>query len=137
MRSMNWHRAAQLFLISEALGASGWWLALWIWPGLRPHFMARSAPEVTLFAFGVADVVLFISTAIAAVYALEVRQTAAWGWLTVHTGAAGYAALYCWGLTILTGGDAVWGAILMTPSLVVPGLLCWKLQPKGPHHEPA
>ena len=48
-----------------------------------------------------------------------------------HAGAAGYAALYCWALVGLTGGDGLLGAVLMSPSLVVPGVLAWGLRPGG------
>ena len=74
---------------------------------------------------------MFLGTAAAAAYGLAIDRPWAWPVLCAHVGAAGYAALYCWALVGLTGGDGLLGAVLMSPSLVVPGILAWQLRPAG------
>ena len=119
------------YLVATAVGAAAWWGLLMGWPASRAPFLAEGAPDSTLLAFAVADAVLFAGTAVASAYGLWARRGWAWPWLCVHAGAAGYAALYCWTLTALTGGDGLLGAALMSPSLVVPGLLAARLRPRG------
>ncbi len=122
---------AIVYLLAQAVGASVWWGVLLGWPESRRFFLATGAPDATLLAFGVADGVLFIGTAGACGYGLWARRRWAWPVLCVHAGAAGYAGLYCWTLVALTGGDGLLGAVLMSPSLVVPGVLVWGLRPRG------
>jgi hypothetical protein len=125
-------RLAVAYLTLHAIAASAWWLILLAVPSSRPYFRAADAPDSALLAFGVADAVLFIGTSALAAVGLYRRHRWAWPVLCVHAGAAGYAALYCWALTALTG-DAPLGAVLMTPSLIVPGLLVWQFRPwEGP-----
>jgi predicted MFS family arabinose efflux permease len=126
---MTVRRLGIAFLLAEAVGAAAWWGLLLAWPPSRASFLARGAPDATLLAFGVADGVLYVGTAAAAAVGLANRRRWAWPVLCAHAGAAAYAALYCWTLTALTGGDAWLGAVLMTPSLVVPGWVAWKLRP--------
>jgi hypothetical protein len=127
---MSLRRFGIWFLTAQALGASVWWGLLLGWPAARVPFLIRGAPDSTLLAFAVADGVLFIGTSAASAYGLWVNRGWAWALLCVHAGAAGYAALYCWGLTVLTG-DGLLGAALMSPSLVVPGVLAVGLRPRG------
>jgi len=119
------------FLTAQAIGAALWWCMLLGWPASRVWFMAKGAPDPTLLAFAAPDIVLFIGSSAASGYGLWANRR--WGWplLCVHAGAAGYAALYCWGLTGLTGGDGLAGSILMLPSLIIPGLLAVGLRPRG------
>lgn len=130
-RVMSLRRFGLWFLIAQAVGATAWWFCLLVWPASRPLFMARGAPDSTLLAFTAADGVLFVGTAAASAYGLWANRGWRWPLLCVHAGAAGYAALYCWGLVALTGGDGLLGAALMSPSLVVPGLLAVGLRPRG------
>src|SRR5262249_18007997 len=129
--AMSFRRFAVWFLSAEAVGASIWWGLLLSWPAARTPFMARGAPDTTLLAFAVADAVLFVGTAAAAADGFMGGWDWAWPVLCAHAGAAGYAALYCWTLAVLTGGDGLLGAVLMTPSLVIPGLLAVRLRPRG------
>lgn len=122
-------RFAVLFLSLQAVGAALWWVALLGWPETRRHFRAHDAPDATLLAFVAADGLLFVGTSAGSALGLGRRRRWAWPLLCLHTGAAAYAALYCWALVALTGGDGIAGAVLMTPSLVIPGLLVWALRP--------
>jgi hypothetical protein len=117
------------FLLAEACGAALWWAVLLVWPESRASFLVRGAPDATLLAFGVADGLLFVAAAMAAAWGLCMRRAWAWPLLCVHAGAAAYAALYCWTLVALTGGDGWLGAAMMTPSLVIPGWLVGALRP--------
>ncbi|MBC8141110.1 MAG: hypothetical protein H7Y38_06685 [Armatimonadetes bacterium] len=116
-------RFGAVFLFAEAVGVVLWWAMLLLLPQTRPLFMARNAPDATLMAFGIADITLFAGAAGASAWGLWARRPWARMCLAVHAGAAGYAALYCWTLVALTGGDNRLGALLMTPSLVIPALL--------------
>jgi hypothetical protein len=93
--------------------------------------MVTGAPDSTLLAFAAPDGILFIGAAGASAYGFWAGRRWAWPLLCVHAGAAGYAALYCWLLVGLTGGDGLLGAVLMSPSLIIPGLLVWELRPEG------
>lgn len=126
---MTVRRLGVAFLLAEAVGAAAWWGLLLAWPPSRGPFLARGAPDAALLAFGVADGVLFVGTAAASAVGLWKGRWWAWPVLCAHAGAAAYAALYCWTLTALTG-DALLGAVLMSPSLVVPGWLAWRLRPR-------
>lgn len=128
---MSLRRLAIGFLFAQAIGASVWWVVLFAWPASRQHFRAHDAPDSSLLAFAVADGLLFIGTSFGSAIGYWKRRRWAWPVLCVHTGAACYAALYCWTLTAITGGDGWLGVMLMTPSLVVPPLLLWRLRSIG------
>jgi hypothetical protein len=122
-------RFAIWFLGAEALGAALWWCLLIAWPASRAPFIAEGAPESTLFAFAVADGALFVGAAAASAVGISRGRRWAWPALCIHAGAAAYAAPYSWTLCALTGGDGLLGAAMMTPSLVVPGILVRLLRP--------
>lgn len=128
---MTMRRLGIGFLVAQAVGASVWWGVLLAVPASREAFLAPGAPDTTLLAFAAADGILFVGTAAAAAYALWASRAWAWPLVCVHAGAAGYAALYCWGLVAFTGGSGLLGAALMSPSLIVPGLLAVGLRPRG------
>ena len=125
---MTVRRFAIVFLLAQAVGAAAWWGLLLGWPASRLPFKAADAPDVTLLAFGVADILLFAGTSAVCGCGFAAGRHWAWPTLCVHSGAAGYAGLYCWTLFALTGDGAL-GATLMTPSLTVPAWLVWRLRP--------
>jgi hypothetical protein len=122
---------AVAYLMAQGLGAAVWWAVLLMWPASRSYFRADGAPDSTLLAFGPPDGLLFVATSIACALGIQGERRWAWPLLCVHAGAGAYASLYCWGLVILTGGNAMTAAVMMTPSLIVPGVLAWLLRPKG------
>jgi hypothetical protein len=119
-------RLGVIYLVVQGAGALVWWLALLWHPPLRKYFLPARTPDALLLAFGLPDALLFIAAA----------WLAAWGWqqqrawtlpvLCLHVGAACYAALYCLALWLMTG-QALVGALLMFPSLVIPAYLAWQL----------
>ena len=116
------------YLILQALAATAWWCLLLAYPPSRSYFMAQGAPDSTLLAFFAADAILYIGTATLGAFAIWAKRAWSMALLYIHAGAAGYAALYCWALTAITGGDGLLGALLMSPSLAVPAWLCYRLK---------
>jgi hypothetical protein len=127
-------RLTVCYLILQSLGASGWWVMLLVWPETRRAFVAESSPDAVLLAFSVPDAVLFIGAGLLA--ALGIARDRQWAKLALatHTGAAAYAGLYCLTLTLLTGGQALLGAILMAPSVVFPAWFLWHYPEGKDHH---
>jgi hypothetical protein len=128
-RRDDWiRRLGVAYLVAQGLGGLAWWIVLLAVPAARRPFLAPGAPDVTLMAFGVADLVLYVGGSLGAAYGLGRRRPWSWPILCVHAGAAAYAALYVLTLAILTG-SVEWGAALMAPSLAIPAYLAWRLRP--------
>lgn len=114
------------FLAAQSAGAALWWCLLFAWPASRAPFKLSSAPDATLLAFAAADLLLFAGASGAAAYGWYARRSWTGSCLWLHAGAAAYAALYCLLLTILSRGEGWLGALLMSPSLVIPSWLAWR-----------
>jgi hypothetical protein len=123
---MNVRRFAAAYFVIQGAGTVLWWMSLAAMPGWRPRFLAPGAPEATLFAFGLTDLVFFVAGSFAAAYGLSRRRSWALPILCVQAGAAGYASLYAVTLPVISGGGWM-GAALMMPSLVIPLSLAWLL----------
>ena len=118
------------YMLVQGLGALGWWAMLLTLPATRGPFLAPGAPDATLLAFMLPDLVLFAGASLVA--ALGLWRGARWTWpvLIAQAAASAYAELYCLNLMLLTGGAAWLGAVLMAPSVVVPPWLVWRLRPR-------
>lgn len=95
------------------------WIALWLAPGLRRHFVMAGAPDATFMAFVLADAVFLPLVAWAGAWSIQrgARWTVPLLWL--HAGAAVYAALIACGMWVLD--RTLWlGAGLMLPLLLFP-----------------
>ena len=117
-------RLGAFYLLAQSLGASLWWLTIWLFPAARAHFRPANAPDTVLISFFLPDAIFFIGAAIWAAIVLWRAPKRAILPLALHVGAASYAALYClqqW----LTTGEAGLAALLMAPALVVGPLLLW------------
>jgi len=53
-----WYRSLQ------SLDAAAWWIILRLVPSTRSHFLAKDAPDVTLWASAVPDAVLVLAAAV-------------------------------------------------------------------------
>lgn len=121
-----WHFVGAFYLLFQSLGALLWWLILWLEPKSRALFRPHDAPDSVLFAFALPDFVLFIGAALWAARALMKNPKTAIVPLSLHLGAASYAALFCLMQWVLTG-EAGLAALLMVPSTVVGSLLLWNI----------
>lgn len=121
-------RLAVTFLIVQGAGIIVWWAVLLLVPAVRTPFIAPGAPDSTLFAFIVADILVYVATSFASAYGLVRVRSWAWPVLCVHAGAVVYAGLYAIGLPLVSGGG--WfGTAFMLPSLVIVPLFTWLLRP--------
>lgn len=118
------HRLGALYLLIQAAGASLWWLALWFIPKSRAYFRPSDAPDASLLAFFLPDVIFFIGAAIWAAIALWRTPQRAVVPLALHVGAASYAALYCLQQWLMTGEAGI-AALAMAPTLIIGGVLLW------------
>lgn len=116
------------YLAAQAVGAAIWWTVLFAWPVSRAHFSSPEDSTGTLMSFLVADFLLYIGGSALAAVGFWLNKQWAWPVLCVHAGAASYAGLYCWNLFALTGHNLA-GAVLMTPSMIVPWWLIYVLNP--------
>lgn len=110
------------YLALQAAGGLAWWSALLVWPASRPFFCIPGKSDAMLMAFLLPDVALYVGLSAGCAFGLGQKKEWAWPLLCVHAGAALYAALYAWNLCVLTSGQLWLGAVLMTPSMVVPGI---------------
>jgi hypothetical protein len=108
---------ARGYFALQALAVSGWWLALLLRPTWRAAFRPASAPDVVLFAFALADLlILGLGSALIALsgpYFLRQRRGLAW----VVAGATVYGALYTLALALTRAAPPL-GAVLMCPAAV-------------------
>jgi hypothetical protein len=118
-------RFALMYLLATGLSTLAWWIAMLGYPPWRPMFRLSNAPDATLLAFAVPDLLLFVGSALVSAYALWKRKPWTTTAILVHTVAAGYAGLFSMCLTVLSGGEAWAAAAFMAPSLVVPPWLLW------------
>ncbi len=116
------------YLVAHCLGGLAWWFTLYAWPRFRPAFMAAGAPESTLMAFAVPDLMLYAGGSLVAGHALWTGRPWSFPAACVHAGAAAYAALYCLGLWWLDP-QAWLPALLMFPSLFIPPWIAWSSRP--------
>ena len=105
-----------LALAAEALAIVGWWIALAAAPAVRARFHPPGTPSSTVTSFVVAEAALVLVLAVAAVGVWRQRPWAASARWTA-AGAMTYAALFCVGQWMVTGGAAL-AMIAMLPAAV-------------------
>ncbi len=120
-------RWGAIYLWVQAAGASLWWLVLWFYPSSRAHFRPHGAPDASLLAFFLPDLIGFIGAGCWAGAMLFKAPQRALLPLSIHVGAATYAALYCLMQWLITR-EAPLAALAMAPALVAGPLLLWKLK---------
>jgi hypothetical protein len=121
-------RAAPVLLAIAAAGGLASWVLLLVDPSLGAAFLPAGVPPALIRTFVLADLVCFVILPAAAAWGFARSRTWASGALLLYCGAAIYAALWGWG-TVLTTGEGLAGALLMTPSAVVFPVLARKLRP--------
>lgn len=116
-------RLSGAFLILQGAGVLAWWILLVLVPSSRPLFRAETAPDATLLAFAVGDVLLV--GVLALLTGRGVLRQRAWSGpapLVVATASA-YAALYSLSLPVMGDGSGWLAALCMAPLLVLPGVI--------------
>jgi hypothetical protein len=120
---------AILYLLIQGGGLIVWWAMLLAFPATREPFTAPNAPESTLFAFILPDLLVYAAGSFITAYGLAAHKSWAWPALCFVTGATVYASLYAFALPFLSGG-AWLGAAFMLPPMVVMCTLTWLLRPE-------
>ncbi len=101
-------------------------MVLFIQPQWRLYFRPASAPDAVLLAFVLPDLVFVVGAALGAAWNFMQHPKAALLPLSLHTGGVVYATLFCiaqWAFS----GEAVAGAIFMTPCAVISSVILGKL----------
>jgi len=119
-------RVAVLLLAAESLLGLAWWIALLVRDDLGSVFLPPGVDPSLVRTFVVADFAFYVAAPVAAALGLARDRRWALPVLWLHAGGALYAALWGWGLVLVTGSGLL-GAALMTPSAVVLPLLAARL----------
>ena len=122
-------KLTSLFLALQGVGTFVWWAVLILYPPARKPFIAPGAPDTTLLAFFMPDLLIYAGGALVAAYGLLRQNAWAWPALCINAGASTYAALYALTLPFLSGG-AWLGTLMMLPSLIVLPTAVWLLRPE-------
>lgn len=106
------------YLVCQGIAGAVWWGCLIGVPSTRDYFKPPAAPDWAILAFWFADVTVFVTGSLLS--ALFVFKESPWAkpilWFT--TGGVSYAALYCLGLSLLTG--TVWlASAAMLPAMAI------------------
>jgi hypothetical protein len=106
------------YLLFQGFAGIAWWLMLFVEPRSRQFFRVAEAPDVTLLAFWLPDMMLFVIGSISCGLAIlkNWQITRPLLWITV--GATTYATLYNFALTAMTGAGLL-GSVLMTPAMLI------------------
>ena len=120
---MNWRSIATAYLSLQAIGAMAWWVAVLRMPHARRHLVPDSVPLETFQLLLPADAILFIGGSLLSAWAIWRRR----GWaplcLAIHAGAALYAGLYMWTMSLRTGSAWISAILMLVPLIVLPALL--------------
>jgi hypothetical protein len=119
-------RTATALLAIAAAGGLVWWVLLLADPSLGAAFLPAGVPPEMIRTFVLADLVCFVLLPAAAAWGIARSRPWARAALLLYCGAALYAALWGWG-TVLTTGEGLRGAALMTPPAVVFPVLAARL----------
>jgi protein-S-isoprenylcysteine O-methyltransferase Ste14 len=111
-------RAVAAYFALQGAGVVLWWAMLFVAPLARGRFQMSAAPDHTLMAFALADLVILAPASLLGAGLLMRRDARAPGILWLAAGAAAYAALYC--LAYALRADAGWlGVALMLPAALL------------------
>jgi len=124
-------RAAVLLLAAEALLGLAWFAALLVREDLGSVFLPPGVDPSLILTFVAADFAFYVAAPVAAAAGLTRERRWALPVLWLHAGGALYAALWGWGLVLVTGSGLI-GAALMTPPAVVLPVLAARLSRGAP-----
>lgn len=118
-------RLSGAWLILQGVGVLAWWALLLLVPGSRELFRAATAPDATLLAFAVGDVLMVGILAILTGWGVLRQRAWSGPALLVVATASAYAALYCLFLPLMGDGSGWLAALSMAPLPVVPALIAF------------
>ncbi len=118
------------YLVVQWLSVVGWWVVLWLVPGLRSSFVAEGLPFETLSMCAVVDIGLLGFGSLVAAYGLARRRGWMYPVLCVVAGAGCYASIFTLTVALRTG-DAWLGAAMMLPCLFIMPWLVWRWHGEG------
>jgi hypothetical protein len=113
---------AAAYLATQAALVAAWWALLMAVPESRGLFRDPAAPDTALLAFWLADWALVVAGSAAAALLVWRSHPARAPALWLLSGALGYAALYCVGLSALTGAALLASALMLSASLLTLGV---------------
>ncbi len=120
------NRSAAYLILQGVLGAA-WWCLLLLDPGSRAWFLPEAFPENVLLAFWLADFVFVVAASWLGAWMILRRHPARKGTVWFAAGGVGCTALYCLGLSILTG-EAWLATAMMMPAMILTYVVAMRLQ---------
>jgi len=106
------------YLLVQGLAGAVWWGVLLWHPPWRAYFKPPESPDWAILGFWLADLSLFVCGTLIAAILLARRSAWASAALWFTSGAVSYAALYCFGLSLLT--NTTWAAAAaMLPAMSI------------------
>ncbi len=134
MIQSKWRWGAALYFVLQGVSGLVWWIVLLAFPKLRELFWPRlpggGFDGRGLLAFALPDALGFIGLSLLCAWALWRGSKLWWALLCLHVGALGYATLFCWNLALLTRGETLLPALLMTPALAATAFWTVRLRPQ-------
>ena len=132
MSTTNLRLGAALYFALQGASGLGWWAVLLLFPASRELFWLYSPGGFDgrgLLAFALPDAIGFVALSLACAWALWRRSDAAWTLLCLLAGALGYATLFCVNLALVSNGETILPALLMSPALGATVFWMLKLRP--------
>jgi hypothetical protein len=133
-------RAVAAYFTLQGVAVILWWWVLFAVPSAREWFRMSPAPDDTLLAFALPDLLILAPASLLGAVLVARRYARAPAILWLAAGGSVYAALYCVAFALRT--DAGWpGAALMLPSALLsascaaaatPGVVALLRQPSLP-----
>ncbi|HKO41994.1 MAG TPA: isoprenylcysteine carboxylmethyltransferase family protein [Pyrinomonadaceae bacterium] len=115
---MSIRKTAAAYFLLQGAAVLLWWLTLFFYPSTRRYFQFDAAPETSLLAFSLPDVILLGAGSLVAGFLCFFGNKLASGAMWLVSGAISYATLYCLALAVLT--DTGWlGVTLMLPAVLL------------------
>lgn len=117
-------RSASNYFVVQGVAGAAWWALMLVWPASRAWFLSESSEGWLLGALAVPDLALYVVGSLIAAWVC--RRSERWAPVAagVVSGAAGYAALLCLGLSFASGGGWL-GTTVMFASALTSAMCVW------------